>query len=86
MCLGICGQVVGYADHSDLIARVDIEGLVRDINLAIVAEDGVRVGDWLMVHMGVATEVLSAEEASDVRRSLDLMGPGGQTDGWSWPA
>jgi hydrogenase expression/formation protein HypC len=83
MCLGICGKVVGFADRSDLLARVDIEGMVRDINLAIVADDGVRVGDWLMVHMGVATEVLNDEEAAQVRDGLDMIGPGGQTTGWS---
>lgn len=84
MCLGICGQVVGFSEEHDMLARVDVEGVVRDVNLAIVAEDGVEEGDWVLIHMGITTEVLDADEAAQVRRSLDMMGPGGSTPGWSW--
>lgn len=84
MCLGLYGEVVGFSDDREMLAHVDVEGVVRDINLAIVADDGVKVGDWLMIHMGVATEVLDAGEAERARQSLDMMGPGGQQPGWDW--
>jgi hydrogenase expression/formation protein HypC len=83
MCLGICGRVVGFVDDEGLVARVDVAGAVRDISLAIVAEDGVAVGDWLLIHMGVATDVIDEHEAAAVQESLELLGPGGQTPGWS---
>ncbi|MEO5940596.1 MAG: HypC/HybG/HupF family hydrogenase formation chaperone, partial [Candidatus Limnocylindrales bacterium] len=39
MCLGIPGRVVEASpDHPDL-ARVDVEGVVRDINMALLDED-----------------------------------------------
>lgn len=84
MCLGICGQVVAFSEEHAMLARVDVEGVERDINMTIVAEDGVQEGDWVLIHMGIATEVLSADDAEQARRSLDMMGPGGSTPGWSW--
>ena len=39
MCLGIPGQVVELrSDHPDL-ARVDVEGVIRDVNLGLLADD-----------------------------------------------
>ena len=84
MCLGICGKLLGLDESNELVGHVDVEGVVRDVNLAIVSEDGVSVGDWVLIHMGVAIEVLDAQEAEQVRSSLEMMGPGGSTPGWSW--
>jgi len=66
MCLGIPAQVTmtGTA-HADLV-EVDMAGVRRMINVGVL-DDGQSpaVGDWLLVHMGFALAIISAEEARD---------------------
>jgi len=65
MCLGIPGRIVERsADHPDL-ARVDVEGVVRDINMALLEDDPPQPGEWILIHLGFALERMTAEEASD---------------------
>lgn len=63
MCLGIPGRVVEVLDGGDL-ALVDVAGVVREINLALL--DGpFAPGDHVLIHSGFALERMSAEEARD---------------------
>ena len=63
MCLGLPGRVVELVPGSDL-ARVDVAGVVRDINLELL--DGpFAPGDYILVHSGFALERMSADEAHD---------------------
>lgn len=63
MCLGIPGRVVEVSPGSD-VARVDVAGVVRDINLEFL--DGPFVpGDFILIHSGFALERMSADEAKD---------------------
>lgn len=63
MCLGIPGRIVELLPGSDL-ARVDVAGVVREINLALV--DGpFHPGDYILIHTGFALERMSPDEARD---------------------
>ncbi|HZZ97244.1 MAG TPA: HypC/HybG/HupF family hydrogenase formation chaperone [Jatrophihabitantaceae bacterium] len=63
MCLGIPGRLVEIEDGNDL-AQVDVAGVVREINLALL--DGPWVpGDYILIHSGFALERMTAEEARD---------------------
>ena len=42
-------------------------GLVRPINVAILRDEGIAPGDWVLIHAGFAMEKLDAEAA---RRQL----------------
>ena len=64
MCLGIPAQVTAIDEgHADLV-EVDMAGVRRMINVGVL-DDGQSpaVGDWLLVHMGFALAIISAEEA-----------------------
>ena len=62
MCLGIVGRVVALpSDHPDL-ADVDVAGMVRRINVALLDRDTLRPGDWILIHAGFAMDTL--DEAS----------------------
>jgi hydrogenase expression/formation protein HypC len=53
---------------SDL-ARVDVAGVVRDINLELL--DGpFEPGDYILVHSGFALERMSADDARDALGSF----------------
>jgi hydrogenase expression/formation protein HypC len=68
MCLGLPGQVVEFQPGSDL-AQVDIAGVLRDINVAMLAEE-LQPGDYILVHSGFGLERMSAPEARDALASF----------------
>lgn len=64
MCLGIPGEVVELlSEHADL-ARVEVAGVRRAVNIGLLAGSGVRPGDWVLVHVGFAMSKIDEEEAA----------------------
>jgi hydrogenase expression/formation protein HypC len=78
MCLGIPGQVVDWVDETDQLARVDITGVTRKINVGLVRDEGLELGDWVLVHVGFAMSIIDEAEAADAMAGLKLLG--GQFD------
>lgn len=70
MCLGIPGQIVEFTDEQKFFAKVDVSGVKRNVNTALLAEDGLQPGDWVLVHVGFAMSKLDEEEA---RKTLELL-------------
>jgi hydrogenase expression/formation protein HypC len=69
MCLGIPGKVVEINDEGPLrMARVDFGGVRKEACLAYVPE--VKLGDYVVVHVGFAISQLDEEEAL---RTLELL-------------
>jgi hydrogenase expression/formation protein HypC len=69
MCLGIPAQLVaGETGHPDL-ARVDMGGVTRVINMGLL-DDPLGPGDWVLVHMGFALQAMTAAEAQDALGAL----------------
>ena len=50
------------SDHPDL-ADVNVAGLVRKINVGILAEESLAPGDWILIHAGFAMEKITEEKA-----------------------
>jgi len=63
MCLGIVGQIVSLSAEHDDLAMVDVAGLSRPINVAILAGEGLAPGDFILIHAGFAMERIDAETA-----------------------
>ncbi len=66
MCLGIPGQIVEISDPSRLRAYVDLQGVRRDVSVALIGVDepeGAQVGDWVLVHLGYALAKIDEAEA-----------------------
>jgi hydrogenase expression/formation protein HypC len=76
MCLGIPGKVVEIRDDGPLrMARVDFGGVRKEACLAYVPE--VRLGDYVIVHVGFAISRLDEEEALktlELLREIDAEG------------
>jgi hydrogenase expression/formation protein HypC len=63
MCLGIPGEVIEIlADRPDL-ARVDVSGVKRAINIGLLSDETVEPGDWVLIHVGFALSKIDEEEA-----------------------
>jgi hydrogenase expression/formation protein HypC len=74
MCLGIPGQVVEFLETNADLAKVDVVGVRRNVNIALVAEDGLELGDWVLIHVGFAMSIIDEEEAARALEGLQLMG------------
>ncbi len=74
MCLAIPGQVVGFSEEQPMLARVDVGGVKRNINVGLLDDDAVGVGDWVLIHVGFALNKISEEQAADQLRMLQALG------------
>jgi hydrogenase expression/formation protein HypC len=77
MCLAIPGQVVEIVDPTNQIAKVDVVGVRRNINVSLLADGnggGARPGDWVLIHVGFALSKVDEEEAHATLRLLERMG------------
>ena len=76
MCLAIPGQVMEIVDESKRLARVDVAGVRRNVNVGLLdGEDGgIREGDWVLIHVGFAISRVDEEEAEATLRLLEGMG------------
>jgi hydrogenase expression/formation protein HypC len=76
MCLAIPGQVVEIVDPANQIAKVDVVGVRRNINVSLLADSGggARPGDWVLIHVGFALSKVDEEEAHATLRLLERMG------------
>ena len=76
MCLAIPGQVVEIVDEPNRLAKVDVAGVRRNVNVGLLDTDdgGVRPGDWVLIHVGFALSRVDEEEALATRRLLERMG------------
>jgi hydrogenase expression/formation protein HypC len=74
MCLGIPGQVVELFDTHEHLAKADVSGVSRTINIGLLEDEDVRSGDWVLIHVGFAIAKIDEEEASLALASLQLMG------------
>jgi hydrogenase expression/formation protein HypC len=74
MCLGIPGEVVEIlADQPDL-ARVDVSGVRRVINIGLLSDDVVAPGDWVLIHVGFALSRIDEAEAAAALEFLEGIG------------
>ena len=76
MCLAIPGQVIELVDEVNQIARVDVVGVRRNINVSLLADDGddARPGDWVLIHVGFALSKVDEAEAQATLALLQNMG------------
>ncbi len=64
MCLGVPGKIVEIFEQDGLkMAKVDFGGVVRETCLEYVPE--AKVGDYCIIHVGFALNLLSEEEAQE---------------------
>jgi hydrogenase expression/formation protein HypC len=72
MCLGIPAEIKEVL--GDNLARVDVNGVQRDVSVALVADEGLQPGDWVLVHVGFALNKIDAAEAAMTLDQVQKMG------------
>ncbi len=74
MCLGIPGEVIEIlADRPDL-AKVDVSGVKRAINIGLLENEQVEAGDWVLIHVGFAMSKIDENEAKAAMEFLEGVG------------
>jgi hydrogenase expression/formation protein HypC len=76
MCLGIPGRIVEIIDEDLTIAKAEVSGVRRNINIGLVHYDGerVEVGDWVLIHVGFAMSRIDESEAHATLSALEDIG------------
>jgi hydrogenase expression/formation protein HypC len=74
MCLGIPGQVVEFVPEQPDLARVEVAGVKRTINVGLLSQEGVQTGDWVLIHVGFAMSKIDSDEAAATLQMLEGLG------------
>jgi hydrogenase expression/formation protein HypC len=76
MCLAIPGQVLELVDEENRLAKVDVAGVRRNVNVGLLDGDGGSVGpgDWVLIHVGFAMSKVDEDEARATLGLLQEMG------------
>lgn len=77
MCVAVPGRVLEIAGADGLTARVDLAGVARSVNLGLLEDPHqVKVGDYVIVHLGFALERVPDQEAREMLSTLDANAAG----------
>ncbi len=70
MCLGIPGQIIEIVDDVNHIAKVEVSGVRRNVNIGVIRDEGIAPGDWVLIHVGFAMSKLDEREAQETLQLL----------------
>jgi hydrogenase expression/formation protein HypC len=76
VCLAIPGLVVEVVDEVNRLAKVDVAGVQRTVNIGLLDAEGEAAGpgDWVLIHVGFALSKVDEEEAAATLKLLEGMG------------
>jgi hydrogenase expression/formation protein HypC len=75
VCLAIPGQLIEVVDEANRLARVDVAGVRRTVNIGLLdGDDEPRPGDWVLIHVGFALSKVDEEEAIAQLALLEQLG------------
>jgi hydrogenase expression/formation protein HypC len=76
MCLAIPGQIIEIVDRPNRLAKVEVAGVRRTVNIGLldVEDTSAGPGDWVLIHVGFALSKIDEEEARMTLRLLEEMG------------
>jgi hydrogenase expression/formation protein HypC len=73
MCLAIPGKVISIAGDDPVfrMGKVDFGGVIKEVNFCYVPE--VKLGDYVIIHVGFALNIIDEDEAEKVFEYLREM-------------
>lgn len=70
MCLGIPMQI---REIDGFLANCEAKGVQRDVNLFMMQEESLAIGDFVVVHVGYAIQKITPQEAQTAWELYDEM-------------
>jgi hydrogenase expression/formation protein HypC len=74
MCLGIPGEVIEFLPEQPDLAKVDVSGVRRVINVGLLTDDMPKPGEWVLIHVGFALSKIDEAEAAAALQFLEGIG------------
>lgn len=74
MCLAIPGRIVELSTEQAGLAKVNVAGVKRNVNIGLLEDEGVASGDWVLIHVGFAMSKIEESQARDQLRMLAALG------------
>jgi len=70
MCLAIPMQI---REIEGFVARCEAKGVERDVSLFMMQDEALRVGDYVVVHVGYAIQKITPQDARTAWELFDQM-------------
>jgi hydrogenase expression/formation protein HypC len=70
MCMGIPMRIVAI---DGMLARCEAKGVERDVSLLMLEHEQLKVGDYVVVHLGLAIDTVTPEHAAEAWAIYDEM-------------
>ncbi|QKG22285.1 HypC/HybG/HupF family hydrogenase formation chaperone [Actinomadura verrucosospora] len=70
MCLAIPGEIVELVPDRPGLAKVEVSGVRRAVNIGLLEGEGLAAGDWVLIHVGFA---LSRIDEAEARATLTML-------------
>lgn len=74
MCLAIPGKIVEIVDEENSIAKVEVGGVRRNVNVGMLDREEAAVGNYVLIHVGFAMTRIDEKEAHETLRVLGEIG------------
>jgi hydrogenase expression/formation protein HypC len=74
VCLAIPGRIVEMSLEETALAKVDVAGVKRNVNVSLLRDEGIGPGDWVLIHVGFAMSKIEEAQARDQLRMLSALG------------
>lgn len=74
MCLAIPGKIVQFQDEFHHFATVEVSGVRRQVNMDLLSQEPLELGDWVLIHVGFAMSKISEQEAIDQLKFMTMLG------------
>lgn len=74
MCLGVPAEIVAFDEAESGLAKVSLSGVERMISTDLLMDEDVKVGDWVLVHVGFAMSKIDADEAATTLDQIKKLG------------
>ncbi len=74
MCLAIPAKIESFVDEEKHFAVANISGVKRQVNVDLLKDDLLCVGDWVLIHVGFAMGKISEEQALEQLGTLARLG------------
>ena len=72
MCLAIPGKIVEIIDVANNLAKIEIGGVRRVVNIGML--DNIVLGDYVLIHVGFAMSKIDEKEAHETLEILRELG------------
>lgn len=74
MCLAIPAKIIEIVDSENQIAKVEVGGVRRNVNIGMLDREDARVGNYVLIHVGFAMSRIDEKEAEETLKLLEELG------------